>query len=182
MCYKYCYICYKKKQLLKHNLSTSKVSFVDMTDTPDGTMQLNVHRGEVVRAYVDKSGKSITEIAERIGRSRVSLYRDFDDAEMDWNYIMKIGAVIEHDFSKDFPELSLYKEQFIREEITAFDPKDQLLNRALKEIDQWKTKAYENLSEAVKWKDKAYDNLAESNKWKEAYYKLSLETGKSLNM
>lgn len=135
-----------------------------MSDTPTGTKKNNTHRGEVVRNYVDKTKVKLTELADKIGRSRTSLYRDFENPEMEWKYILRIGAIIGHDFESDFPELSIHTESFLREEASTYSAKDDVLDRAVREIDKWKTKAYENLSEA--------------NKWKDLYYEVAMATGK----
>lgn len=135
-----------------------------MGETPNDTKARNIHRGERVREIVDKSKQTIGEVAERIGRSRTSLYRDFENPEMNWTYIMRIGAVIGHDFSADFPELSMYMENFVKEEVSSYNAKDEVMERLVREIDKWKTEAYKN--------------LAEMNKWKDLYYQLATETGK----
>jgi hypothetical protein len=135
-----------------------------MNETPHDTRPENIHRGEVVRSFVDKWYGSMERLGKKIGRSRASLYRDFENPEMDWIYILRIGAVIDHDFSEEFPEISMYSESFLREDAAKYlNAKDEVLDRAIKEIDKWKSEAYKNLSEA--------------NKWKDMYYELALKTG-----
>lgn len=153
-------------QKMEHNLSTRNMSFVYMSETPIGTKGQFVHRGQVVRVVVDKSGMYHTDVAARVQRSRTSLYRDYEDPNMDWQLILKIGAVIDHDFKEEFPEIALYEEQFIREEADHYKVKNDALDRAIKEIDKWKSKAYENLAEATKWKDLYYELLVSSGKLK----------------
>ena len=131
-----------------------------MTDTPDVTRAFTPNRGEVVKSIVDKSEVTYTKLADRIGISRQTLYRYFELNDLDFEWIIKIGAVIEHDFTAQFPELSMYMTSYVRENIAEYQSKnkhDDLLNQALKEIDMWKSKAYANLEEAQKWKDKYYD-------------------------
>ena len=152
------------RQKLRQYLSTSKLSFVSMTETPHDTKLFNLHRGEVVRTYVDKWDGSIEKLGRIIGRSRASLYRDFDNPEMEWTYIVRIGRAIGHDFKAQFPEIAMYEESLVREDAGKYDVKDEVLERAIREID--------------KWKDQAYKNLAESNKWKDLYIELAISSGK----
>lgn len=131
-----------------------------MTDTPNVTRDFTTHRGEIVKSIVDKSDVTYTKLASQIGVSRPTLYRYFENDELDFEVIIKIGAAIGHDFVSDFPEMSMYMTSYVRENIAEYQSKnkhDDLLNQALKEIDMWKSKAYANLEEAQKWKDKYYE-------------------------
>lgn len=131
-----------------------------MTDTPNVTRDFTTHRGEIVKSIVDKSDFTYTKLASQIGVSRPTIYRYFENDELDFEVIIKIGAAIGHDFVSDFPEMSMYMTSYVRENIAEYQSKnkhDDLLNQALKEIDMWKSKAYANLEEAQKWKDKYYE-------------------------
>jgi hypothetical protein len=149
--------------LVSLNFSTRRLSFVDKNKTPMDTSNKTVHRGEIVKGVVDKSYLKVTQISHLVDRSRSQLYKDFDNPEMDWAVISKIGNAIKHDFSEDFPELTMYENAMVQEP-TARYIKDGDIELALSEIDKWKTEAYKN--------------LAEANKWKDLYYELALTTGK----
>lgn len=142
------------------NFSTGISNFVCMTDTPNITSDFTSGRGEIVKSIVDKYDVTYTKLATQIGVSRPTLYRYFENDELDYEVIVKIGAAIGHDFIKNFPEMSMYMTSYVRESIADYQSKnkhDDLLNQALKEIDMWKSKAYANLEEAQKWKDKYYE-------------------------
>lgn len=152
---------------MSFNFSTNNVCFEDTNQTLTDIMEKAPHRGEIVRAIVDKSILPITTICKMVSRSRAQIYTDFANPDMDWTLIKKIGLAIGHDFIKEFPDIDLY----------AGDIDDKLLNRsnplgrAMSEVERWKSKAYENL-------DKANANMEEANKWKDMYYTLLLSTKK----
>lgn len=64
-----------------------------------------IHRGEVVEKAIRNSGISITEIGRRIYYTRTSLYRMFQNKNLPLDLIIKIGNVLNYDFSLDIPEL-----------------------------------------------------------------------------
>jgi hypothetical protein len=69
------------------------------------------HRGEIVEKAVRNSGISIKRLHDTLGLSRGTIYNKFDDAYLDFDFIVKVGEVIKHDFSVDFPELALFPEE-----------------------------------------------------------------------
>lgn len=64
-----------------------------------------VHRGEIVEKVVRDSGYPIAKIAKRLGKSRRHVYNIFDNNRLNWDVIMQIGHIINHDFAKEFVEL-----------------------------------------------------------------------------
>ncbi|WP_022821882.1 hypothetical protein [Hymenobacter norwichensis] len=63
------------------------------------------HRGEVVAEAVRKSGVKLTKLHTALGISRPTLYRRFEEANLDFDFIREVGKVISYDFSQEFPEL-----------------------------------------------------------------------------
>ena len=64
------------------------------------------HRGEIVKEAVLKSGVKITKLYQALGISRPTLYRRFDEPNLDFDFIEQVGALIRHDFAQDFRELA----------------------------------------------------------------------------
>ena len=63
------------------------------------------HRGEIIKKAVYQSGFSITDIANRIGKSRRWMYIMFENSNVSLDVVLEIGKIIHHDFSEDMPEL-----------------------------------------------------------------------------
>lgn len=62
------------------------------------------HTGAIVERVVRRSGLSITELARRIHVNRRSVYNWFEQKTLKLDIIQKIGCVLGHDFSVEFPE------------------------------------------------------------------------------
>lgn len=63
------------------------------------------HRGEIVDNQIRKSGVSFAAVARLLKISRQTLYRYIEDMNLSFQIIEKIGKVIQHDFTEDFPEM-----------------------------------------------------------------------------
>ena len=63
------------------------------------------HYGQIVEHIVRKNGYSITELADRLDVNRRTIYNYFQNAYLKQEIIYKIGHVVGHHFSKEFPEL-----------------------------------------------------------------------------
>ncbi|WP_439881863.1 hypothetical protein ACSX1A_01630 [Pontibacter sp. MBLB2868] len=66
----------------------------------------NVHRGETIREAIKASGVAIGVVAEKLGVSRKTLYNKFKESSIPYSFILRLGEVIHHDFSQEFPHLS----------------------------------------------------------------------------
>ena len=62
------------------------------------------HYGQIVEYLVRKNGYSITDLATELNVNRRSIYNYFQNQFLKSDIIYKIGRVIRHDFSKEFPE------------------------------------------------------------------------------
>lgn len=63
------------------------------------------HQGEILQEAIKNSGISITRIVEELGITRPTIYRKFKEETIDYNFVKRIGEIINHDFSKDFTTL-----------------------------------------------------------------------------
>jgi predicted transcriptional regulator len=66
----------------------------------------NTHRGEIIREAIKASGVAIGVVAEKLGVSRKTLYNKFKESSIPYSFILRLGEVIHHDFSQEFPHLS----------------------------------------------------------------------------
>ncbi|WP_347158103.1 helix-turn-helix domain-containing protein [Pontibacter chitinilyticus] len=69
-------------------------------------MKGSVHRGEIIKEAIKASGVAIGVVAEKLGVSRKTLYNKFKETTIPYSFILRIGEVIHHDFSQEFPHLS----------------------------------------------------------------------------
>ena len=72
------------------------------------------HKGEIVEAAIKQSGYQIKALAKKLGIARNTLYTKMKEANLDDEFILKIGKIIHYDFSLDLKDLassnSLYAE------------------------------------------------------------------------
>lgn len=69
-------------------------------------MKATVHRGEVIRDAIKASGVAVGVVADKLGVSRKTLYNKFKETGIPYSFILRLGEVIHHDFSEEFPHLS----------------------------------------------------------------------------
>ncbi|WP_299823962.1 helix-turn-helix domain-containing protein [uncultured Pontibacter sp.] len=69
-------------------------------------MKNNTHRGEIIREAIKASGVAIGVVADKLGISRKTLYNKFKESSIPFSFILRLGEVIHHDFSQEFPHLS----------------------------------------------------------------------------
>jgi len=63
----------------------------------------DVHYGHVVERIIRRNSMGISEIARKLHISRRTLYNWFETNNLHINVILKLGSVIGHDFSLEFP-------------------------------------------------------------------------------
>lgn len=63
----------------------------------------DVHYGHVVERIVRRNRMGISEIARKLHISRRTLYNWFETNNLHIDTILKLGSVLEHDFSQEFP-------------------------------------------------------------------------------
>jgi transcriptional regulator with XRE-family HTH domain len=109
--------------------------------------------GKIVEYIVRKNGYSITELATKLSVNRRSIYNWFNQKDLRTDIIFKIGHIIRHDFSQEFPEL-----------FTTEDFKYNIRQPSQEQINLCSANNNEN------WKDKyielleKYNNILISNK------------------
>lgn len=106
---------------------------------------MNTHQGQIVEYIVRKNGYSISDLAKALNVNRRSMYNWFNQKELKWDVIYRIGYVIRHDFSKEFPLL------FTSEDFKGmYAPRSSAvlldMNNKTDDDDHWKDK-YLNLLE-----------------------------------
>jgi AraC-like DNA-binding protein len=65
----------------------------------------NLHSGEVVEKILRNSDYSLKKIAKVLNLSRTTLYKRFTEANLSYQFISKVGKIIDFDFSTVFPGL-----------------------------------------------------------------------------
>jgi transcriptional regulator with XRE-family HTH domain len=111
--------------------------------------------GKIVEYIVRKNGYSITELATKLSVNRRSIYNWFNQKDLRTDIIFKIGHIIRHDFSQQFPELFTTEDfkyifnirQPYLEQINLYSPNND---------ENWKDKYIELLEK--------YNNILISNK------------------
>jgi predicted transcriptional regulator len=93
------------------------------------------HKGEIIKKAVLESGFSITRLANRLGKSRRTVYNLFDRQQVPMDLILEIGKIINHDFISEIKDLKKYKTGILETEE----------NEEGYSIDYWKDKYYQLL-------------------------------------
>jgi len=82
---------------------------------------MDTHYGQIVEFRVRRNGHNISELARLLNINRRSLYNWFSQQYLKKEYIARIGEVINHNFSEDFPEY-FKKEDFEKSQnLSAFN-------------------------------------------------------------
>src|ERR1700744_1367192 len=66
---------------------------------------MSTHRGEIVKNVIMRKGYTAREIAKFTNVNRRSVYNWFSQEELNSNIIFRIGSIINHNFSTEFPDL-----------------------------------------------------------------------------
>jgi predicted transcriptional regulator len=69
---------------------------------------MDIHHGETIEKVVRRNGHSITDVAKLTKVNRRSVYNWFNQPKLKPEIIYKIGCVINHDFSVDWTDGTLY--------------------------------------------------------------------------
>jgi len=59
------------------------------------------HRGEIIKAAIRKAGVNQAKLAQVLGMSRSSLYRQYEVPNLSLVFIRQVGEAIGYDFSAD---------------------------------------------------------------------------------
>jgi AcrR family transcriptional regulator len=111
---------------------------------------MNTHQGEVIEKLIRRDGHSLTDVAAKLGVNRRSLYNWFTQKDLKQETIYKIGHVIQHDFSIEFPDI--------------FSSKDFIFNPASTARERFFYKESEvNHTDTPDWREKYIDLLEKFN-------------------
>ncbi|RYY34220.1 MAG: hypothetical protein EOP46_14140 [Sphingobacteriaceae bacterium] len=103
------------------------------------------HYGKIIEYRIRKNGYSISDLARSTQVNRRSVYNWFTQKNLKTNIIYRIGCVLRHDFSEEFPELFTHDD--FKQIYTVRQPYiSQPHNLLLDETEAWKNK-YLNLLE-----------------------------------
>ncbi len=104
------------------------------------------HYGQIIEKTIRRKNFSISELARMSRVNRRSIYNLFDQPKVKPELIYKIGCVLKHDFSNEFPEL-FCKDDFEEGFHTKMaSPYMQDPSKEVEKVNYWKDK-YINLLE-----------------------------------
>lgn len=63
------------------------------------------HAGNIVEAVIRRKGHNISKLAKDLKVSRCTLYNWFDQSDLPFDVLVRIGTYIHHDFARDFPDI-----------------------------------------------------------------------------
>jgi hypothetical protein len=103
-----------------------------------------IHQGKTIEQIIRRSGNSFTRVARLTKVSRRSVYNWFNQPKLNPQIIYKIGCVINHDFSIEFPDL--FSPEDFKPADSATTPGTPPEKRsAEEEVSMWKDKYIELL-------------------------------------
>jgi transcriptional regulator with XRE-family HTH domain len=113
-----------------------------------------IHRGEIVRLRLKGMGFKLSQIADRSGIARSSIYKYLNEQDLSWSIIQQIGSAIRYNFRKDFPDMPVEVLE-IQEALMPFDhesdPAESMSKSELRLVaETWKNKYLELMEEHVK--------------------------------
>jgi transcriptional regulator with XRE-family HTH domain len=74
-------------------------------DSVVSSLSCDINCGQIVEKVVKLDRMSISEISRKLNVSRRTLYNWFETKNLSADIIEKIGLVIDHDFSEEFPDM-----------------------------------------------------------------------------
>ncbi|AMR31719.1 hypothetical protein A0256_09930 [Mucilaginibacter sp. PAMC 26640] len=102
------------------------------------------HKGQIVEYIVRRNGYSITDLANELKVNRRSIYNYFQNPNLKFDVIYKIGLIVRHDFSKEFPEIFTGEEFEVKNrQAQSFEAVGKMSANA----EQWKDKYIRLLEE-----------------------------------
>jgi predicted transcriptional regulator len=99
------------------------------------------HQGEILQEAVKNSGISISRLVQELGITRPTIYRKFKETTLDYNFVKKVGEVIQHDFTHDFDTPVQSQLPFTPSSVTHVTSAAPVRNTVLQTVDQDPTKA-----------------------------------------
>jgi hypothetical protein len=100
-----------------------------------------MHRGEILKAVVKRSGQKVDVVAKKAGFSRSTFYNHTRERELAWEKLEKYGIALQYDFTEDIPEMNKYT---LKELPAKYTPRT--FEEAIRQLDQVRSK-YDQLNE-----------------------------------
>jgi plasmid maintenance system antidote protein VapI len=97
-----------------------------------------LHQGETVEKIIRREGHSLTEVASLLNVNRRTVYNWFLKPQLSRDIIQRIGIVIKHDFSAEFP--TLFTAEDFRVELKELSSRAGGYGAYILETDNWKLK------------------------------------------
>lgn len=114
---------------------------------------MNKHHGQIIEFTLRKNDYNISDLAKSLNINRRTLYNWFNQERIKKEIVFRIGCIIRHDFSSQFPEM------FSSEDFNVINKPSATM--ASKDEDIW-------------WRDKYIRLLHEYNKRLDQISKLSI--------
>lgn len=67
-----------------------------------------IHRGEILARTLRQQGVNLTKLAEKLPWTVKTIYRHFDDPELQYEKIVEYSKATKYPFTEEFPELEKY--------------------------------------------------------------------------
>ncbi len=125
------------------------------------------HHGNILQKALKASGMQVTELARRMKMSRKTVYNRFDAELIDFYELVRFGRVLNHDFSREIPEIAMYQDHIhtLEEGREHYDsPVQRELDDCRKSLVHYKDEAYKLAKELNLWKDKYIEVMEELNR------------------
>jgi hypothetical protein len=121
-----------------------------------------IHRGKIVEERIIDSGRKLGFVFEKLRITRPTLRKWLDTPDLEFDKIIKIGKIINYDFSNDFKDIKKY--------LVAEDPAPYYANSSLKdciiekekfrsEADMYRDLYIQTISDLLKTKDQLIEAL-----------------------
>lgn len=94
---------------------------------------MDKHHGKIIKLTLKKNDYNISDLAKSMNVNRRTLYNWFNQEKINTEIIFRIGCIIRHDFSEQFPEIFSSAEF----DVINMPKKQQLLGD---EKNKWRTK------------------------------------------
>jgi len=99
-----------------------------------------LHKGNIIEKIIRKQRFPITLLAKRLGVSRQHVYNIFENPDVSLELMLKIGKIIQHDFSAELKDLAQIPLEYKLEALTKPDISFETVN-------YWKSKYFELLEQ-----------------------------------
>ena len=100
---------------------------------------MEIHQGHIIEKVIRRNGHSITDVARLAEVNRRSVYNWFNQRHLKQDVIIKIGRLIKHDFSLEFPDLFTTSD-FISQPKKSANLTISDLNKDVYGVNHWKDK------------------------------------------